>query len=279
MFRYFRARAAVLVLAGWTWLPVQALPPLTQIQDVVYNANGRPFQGTLTVQWKAFQASDGTTVAANQVTLPLVNGVLNLRLVPTTTAAAGAFYSVRYQTDGRSQFSELWTVPPSAANLRVKDIRIAAAPNTSEPPPPVTVVQITDVAGLQEALAERIVRGPTFGPGRTAVIDAQGALIAASGGLSDCVRVDGTSGPCGTGGGATPGFVDQETLAGLLDGENRVFTVAAAPAPTGSLHVYRNGVLQRTGVDYTLAGNSVTFLAVSTPQAGDLLVASYRIAP
>jgi hypothetical protein len=37
--------------------------------------------------------------------------------------------------------------------------------------------------------------------------------------------------------------------------------------------------LQKAGLDYTLAGNTIQFLTPSTPQAGDTLLASYRVTP
>ena len=49
--------------------------------------------------------------------------------------------------------------------------------------------------------------------------------------------------------------------------------------PTSSLALYRNGVLQKPGLDYNLSGNTIQFLAASTPQSGDTLLASYRVTP
>jgi hypothetical protein len=40
--------------------------------------------------------------------------------------------------------------------------------------------------------------------------------------------------------------------------------------------MYRNGVLQKAGQDFTLAGNRISFLGIG-PQPGDTLVASYRL--
>lgn len=71
-------------------------------------------------------------------------------------------------------------------------------------------------------------------------------------------------------------FVDGETPTGMIDGTNRNFTLAASPNPATSLALYRNGVRQKFGVDYTLAGNAITFLAASTPESGAILTADYR---
>lgn len=69
-------------------------------------------------------------------------------------------------------------------------------------------------------------------------------------------------------------FVDGETPAGAPNGTLATFTLAGVPG--NSLHLYRNGLRQKVGVDYTLAGNTITFLSVSVPQTGDLILADYR---
>jgi hypothetical protein len=141
-------------------------------------------------------------------------------------------------------------------------------------------VQISDVVGLQNELAVRPMQGVGFAPGRTAVINSAGQLDGAAGNLSDCVRVDGSSGPCGggSGSGLMPTYSDGEIPAGLVNGSNAVFTLANAPSPAASLSLYRNGLFMRQGVDYSITGNQVTFFLTSVPQTGDLLVASYRYA-
>lgn len=72
------------------------------------------------------------------------------------------------------------------------------------------------------------------------------------------------------------GFVDQIPLSGVLDGVNAVFALPTAPNPASSLKITRNGLALKTGVDYTLAGSSVTFLLGAVPEAGAVLLASYR---
>ena len=67
-------------------------------------------------------------------------------------------------------------------------------------------------------------------------------------------HVDGSSGPCGTGGSGTagPNFTDAEVPAGLVNGSNVSFTLSAVPIPTTSVALYRNGVLQKAGLDLSL---------------------------
>jgi hypothetical protein len=75
--------------------------------------------------------------------------------------------------------------------------------------------------------------------------------------------------------GQSANFVDAEAPAGAIDGGNNSFSLSAIPA-SGSLKLYRNGVRQKAGLDYNLIGSAISFLAGSTPQAGDQLIADYR---
>ena len=255
-----------------------AQPALTLIQDVLYRADGTRFTGTMFIRYNSFQAGDTSNIATSNLTLPIVNGALRVQLVPTTTASAGAQYTVTYNSQGINQFTEIWAVPPSTIPLRVRDVRVSSG-TVIGPPPVTTPVQIGDVVGLSNELAVRPMKGVGFGIGRAAVINQAGQIDAAAGNLGDCVLVDGSSGPCGTGGGGTAGsFADAEIPTGIVNGVNTAFTLAAAPSPAESLELFRNGLLQRQGVDYQIGGSTVTFFLGSVPQSGDLLVASYRFA-
>jgi len=257
---------------------VAGQPALTSIQDVLYRADGTRFTGTMFIRYNSFLAGDTSNVATANLTLPIVNGVLRVRLVPTTTASAGAQYTVTYNSQGIDQFTEIWAVPPSTIPLRVRDVRVSSG-TVIGPPPVISPVQINDVTGLVNELSVRPMKGVGFGIGRAAVINQAGQVDAASGNLGDCVRVDGSSGPCGSGGGVAGGsFADSEVPAGAVNGSNTVFTLATAPSPASSLQLYRNGLLMRQGVDYQIATNTITFFIGSVPQSGDLLVASYRFA-
>jgi hypothetical protein len=253
-------------------------PALTSIQDVLYRADGTRFTGTMFIRYNSFLAGDTTNIATANLTLPIVNGVLRVQLVPTTTASAGAQYTVTYNSRGIDQFTEIWAVAPSTIPLRVRDVRVSSG-TVIGPPPVVSPVQISDVTGLPNELSVRPMKGIGFGIGRTAVINQAGQIDAASGNLGDCVRVDGSSGPCGGGGGAAgSSFADGEIPSGTINGSNTNFTLASAPSPASSLELYRNGLLMRQGTDYQISTNTITFFLASVPQSGDLLVASYRFA-
>jgi hypothetical protein len=264
---------AAFLLAGST----EAQPALTTIEDTLYRADGSRFNGTIFIAWDAFQGGDTSSIATANLTLPIVNGVLRVALVPTTTASAGAQYNLTYNQNGVNQFTQVWSVPPSTTVLRIRDVLVSTG--TVVGPAPVTSpVTISEVVGLPNALALTAQKGVGFTLGRTAIIDLSGLIDGASGNLSDCVRVDGSSGPCGSATGVYPGFSDAEVPSGAINGSNTVFTLAFTPSPAGSLELYLNGLRLDAGVDYSLSANTVTFFVGSTPQAGDLLLASYRYA-
>jgi len=274
-------RRLIMLLLAATGL-AQAQPALTKIQDILYRADGTRFSGTMFINWSSFLAGDTSNIATANLTVPIVNGVLRVQLVPTTTASAGAQYNVTYQSGGVNQFTEVWAVPPSTPTLRVRDVRLSNGVVVG-PAPATAPIQIGDVTGLANALAVRPTEGAGFSIGRTAIINPSGQIDAAPGNLGDCMRVDGSSGACGTGtsggtGGILPLYSDAETPAGTVNGVNAVFTLVFAPSPATSLIIFRNGLLQTHGFDYSLSGNVVTFLAGSLPQTGDELIASYRYA-
>jgi hypothetical protein len=251
-----------------------AAPPLTTIQDVLYKADGTPFNGTLSISWKSFEAIDRSAIAQQITTVTVVNGNLQVQLVPTTTATPAVFYTVVYNSDGLVQFQETWAVPSSVEPLRIRNVRVSVVGAVGVAPLSATV-QESDVIGLISDLGARPLKGPGYAAGRLAYVNPTGAIETVSGTPADCVRVDGSSGPCG---GTQPNFVDGDAPAGLVDGANTAFTLSGVPSPGASLTIYRNGMLQTSGQDFTLSGNQIQFVAAAAPQPGDTLVASYRVA-
>ena len=259
-----------------------AAPVLTTIQDVLYKADGTRFNGTLTISWTSFQSADNSDIVMQTSTVKVIDGNLRVQLVPSATGTPPIDYSVTYNSDGRVQFQETWSVPASATPLRLRDVRVAApSPVTSgsstggaaaDSASPIPESQVT---GLIGDLAARPIKGPAFAASRTAVVDGSGLVESATGNATDCVHVDGSSGPCGSG---APSFVDGDLPLGIVDGSNATFALTAVPAPSTSLSVYRNGMLQKPSLDYTAAGNSIQFVVAATPQPGDTLLAGYRTA-
>jgi hypothetical protein len=231
------------------------------------------------VRWSSFQAGDTSNIATANLTVPIVNGVLQVQLVPTTTATAGAQYNITYNSAGVNQFTESWAVPPSTLTLRVRDVRVSSG-DVVGPLNVTAPVQIGDVVGLSNALAVRPQEGAGFAIARTAIINSSGQIDGSAGNLSDCVHVDGSSGACGSGsgGGILPLYSDAEQPRGAVNGTNAGFTLVNVPSPLASLILFRNGLMLTAAVDYTIAGNTITFNTGAIPQPGDLLTASYRYA-
>lgn len=263
-----------------------AAPPLTVVQDILFNADGTRFNGIATISWPSFEASDMSAISAHTITTEIVNGLLRVQLVPTTNALSPASYSVVYNGSDSVQYSETWSVPPSNVPLRVRDLRIGGPGSVlvgnGTPSPVLASVNIADVVGLSNALNLRPPTGTGYVPSRAAVIDATGALNAAAGAAADCLHVDGSSAPCGTStttAAPSPTFVDGEIPVGVVDGVNSAFTLGNAPSPAASVMIFRNGILARPGSDYTVSGNRVSFAASAIPQSNDLLIVSYRMGP
>ncbi len=71
-------------------------------------------------------------------------------------------------------------------------------------------------------------------------------------------------------------FVFNEVPSGTINGTNPTFTLANTPV-AGTLSLYANGVRQLvgTGNDYTISGNTITFLSGAIPVTGDQILADY----
>jgi hypothetical protein len=251
-------------------------PTLTTISDVLFKADGTRFNGLAQITWLSFDAASGASIAQQATTIRIVDGNLFVQLVPTSNATPLSQYLVLYESDGKIQFQETWNVTPSATPLRVRDVR------TSQPLFPtggggggaggITQIQESDVLGLIADLTARAVKGPGYSNSRAAIISDTGQVEGAVGAPTDCLHVDGSSGACGAG----AIFVDQESPGGVVDGANVTFTLASIPAPALSLHLFRNGILQKAGFDYTLSGSTIAFVFAATPQPADTILAAYR---
>lgn len=228
---------------------------LTSIQDTVTNADGTPFNGTVIVTWNGFTAPSGGTIAPHSTSAQIYNGVLSILLVPTTTASAGAYYLATYNSsDGTTTWTETWQVPPSTTPLTLNQVRVPQAGSgsgstgSSGGSGSITLpIPISDVTNLSTTLA-------SMSASITSLTTQISSLT------------------------VSPVFVDGETPAGAVNGSNITFTLANTPSPATSLDLYRNGLVQTIGVDYTVSGNTITFLQVAMPQTGDLLQAFYRAA-
>ena len=118
-----------------------------RIQDTLFNADGSKVKGRLTIEWKGFTASDGTTLATSSVKVKIVQGVLIVDLVPNDNSTPpGTSYTVTYLLDSGKRFVETWSVPESSTPVTVSDVRIG------QPPPAGGVITMSQVSGLVAAL-------------------------------------------------------------------------------------------------------------------------------
>ena len=275
------ARNAAILICAAVSLP--AAPNLTTIRDTIYKADGTTFNGSAVITWMPFDADDASKIGLQSLTVQITNGAFRVQLVPNTDATPVNLYTVTYQSDGRQQFTEWWAVPPSTSALRIKDVRVAAPASSGGgggggvvQPPSQSPITEANVIGLLTDLSLRPIRGSGYTTSRAAMVDDSGAINSVEGSLSDCVRVDGSSGPCFD---VTqlPVYIDCETPAGLLDGSNAAFTLSGTPNPASSLVLYRNGLMLQDGVDFNIQPDgSILFVAAAVPQTGDVLMASYR---
>lgn len=111
-------------------------------------------------------------------------------------------------------------------------------------------------------------------PARAQRLSGRGlSLPSQSGNAGKFLMTDGehSSWETNAGGGDTWSF--KEVPSGSVNDVNVTFTLAHTPT-TGSEHVYRNGVLQQSAGDYTLAATTITF--VTAPETGDVLQVTYQ---
>jgi len=250
---------------------------LTTIQDTLFKADGTLFNGSLTVQWSTFDANNIGTIVQQSEAISVVNGNLFLQLVPNATAVPPAnVYKVHYQSDGREQFAETWTVPTSTVPLRVSQVRVGSQAVTSTggeggSDNSSTPIAESNVVGLQADLGQRPIKGVGFGTNGVAIVDDNGVLQTAVGDPGNCVFIDGTTGPCGQ---LTSSAA--EVPGGTMDGVNNTFILANTPLGS-SLMLFRNGLNLTASSDYNLNGSTIQFVSGALPQPGDALNAFYTV--
>jgi len=101
----------------------------TNVQGIVYRADGSVAQGTMLVSWPSFTAADGSAVAAGNTTATIApDGSVNMTLAPNAGAnPQGTYYTVVYHmTDGTVQ-KEYWVVP-QAATATISQMRARVVP-------------------------------------------------------------------------------------------------------------------------------------------------------
>lgn len=249
----------------------QTTTTLTQIQDTVYTSSGAPFNGTVVITWTGTTSSGGT--APFNTSVKISNGVLSVLLAPSTTITPVAYYQAVYNSnDGLTTWTETWAVPPSATPLTLSQVIVTNTTGSGGSGGTTSgQVQISQVVGLSSDLSAINSSLATL----NSVVQGLNSLIS---GLTNTVtNLSDTVGSL-TSSAAYANFIDDETPAGTVNGTNAVFTLANTPVPSSDVSLYRNGVLVAVGVDYTMAGSTMTFSANAVPQTGDELAVYYRTA-
>jgi len=242
---------------------------LSQIQDTVYTPSGALFNGTAVITWTGASSPVGGAPAPYNTTVNIYSGALSVLLVPSTTANPPANYQVVYNSsDGSTTWTETWQVPPSSSPLRLSQVRVAAGtpPGGSSG----STITIPEITGLNDYLSSLSGSLATL----TALVNSLDTSVATTNAsiatLTNQVNAI-------TSGSTTASFSDAETPGGAVNGSNTTFTLANTPGAAQALTLYRNGILQANGTDYTLSGQTVTFGSHSVPQTGDIVVAYYRM--
>lgn len=218
---------------------------LAVVRDIVYTSNGEPFQGTVRLTPEGFQASEQPPT----LTLRVDDGMLSVRIVPNSSVEST--YSVTFtSSQGISPWTETWHVPASN-RLSLAKVRLSGASGTSRDLSlPIPLSSITNLSAELAQISNSLAGlGLTIATLSSAV---QNLQISSS-------------------------WIVGEVPSGIITGSNAVFTLANVPAPS-TMRLFRNGQRQTPGIDFNLAGKTITFAGASVPSVGDLLSANYSIA-
>lgn len=246
---------------------------LSQIADTVNNPDGSPFNGSLSITWTGAATASVSSATPYSTNVKIYNGVLSVKLAPSTTAVPAGFYLAVYtSSDGRTSWVETWQVGPSAAALTLSQVRTTTPPATSGGSTnTLGIGQVTGLSAYLNAISSSL----------NTMTTTVGGFSSTVGGLSNTVSnlqstVTALSASVGSGAGSAT-FIDGEIPAGTIDGTNAQFTVASIPSPASSVLLSRNGILLVAGQDFSLSGSTITFLSNAKPLVGDTLLASYRL--
>ena len=161
----------------------------------IQGLDSKPFDGVI----KLTKFTDGQR-QGDPLYIRVSSGKLECH-VPATDQ--GSYYlAVYYQADSVIR-SEIWHTPDWPYPQRIRDLRAEAEPTLLSRPPMAgdvgaPTIPISSVIGLDVELGARALKGPGYAAGRVAMTNGGGALESVIGSPADCVRVDGSSGPCGS---------------------------------------------------------------------------------
>ena len=106
-------------------------PKTTQVQDIVYRADGTRATGWIVIAWPAFVTADGAAVAAGSKSVQLgSDGSFSVALAPNAGGIpAGAYYAVTVKLDGGTTSKESWLVPATSP-ATLASVRASTVPST-----------------------------------------------------------------------------------------------------------------------------------------------------
>lgn len=248
---------------------------LSQITDTVNNPDGTPFTGTLSLTWTGTSYSSINGASPYSTSTRIYNGVLSVRVAPSTSASPAGFYLAVYtSSDGRTSWVETWQVGPSTSALTLSQVRSTANSTNSGSSSGGSTLAIGQVTGLSSYLN-------ALSSSLNTVTSTVGGFNSTVGGLSNTVsNLQSTVNTLVTNtnsGSASASFIDGEAPSGIVNGSNSSFTLSNVPAPASSLMLTKNGILLQSNQDYTLSTSTINFVNSANPQTGDVLRASYRI--
>jgi hypothetical protein len=271
---------------------------LTPIRDTVTNTDGSLFNGTVAITWNG--APPSGTVSQLGATAKIYNGALSLLLVPNSNGST--YQAVYNSSNGKTTWTETWQVPASTTPLTLSQIRVSGSGNSGSGSGsgitlPIAIDDVTDLSSDLDGINTSLTNLSSTINGVSSTVTALSSTVSANSGSISTLNgsvgtlttnltnvtnsVSGLTNTVNTLSASVANnfsvFIDAEKPAGTPNGTITAFTLANAPSPTGSLELFRNGVLQTPGVDYTVSGSSVTFLSGSIPQTSDVLQAYYRM--
>jgi hypothetical protein len=228
---------------------------ISTIRDVIYQPDGRPFNGTIRLEPKTVD-----TAPPPLLIVTVVDGMLFLK-IQTTVTSPGAIYDAKYLSrDSRFQWVEVWHVPQSD-HLTLNDVRMSRTPFLSS----VGVKGTDDYAGRTVNLPLTLAEVDGLNSALNSINNSLSSISKSALALNTAVGVL-----------ASTQFVRGEVPMGLLNGTNAGFTLAGSPV-ANSVIISLNG-LRLNGSEYSVSGRTVTFGAGSIPALGDVLEVDYEVA-
>lgn len=247
----------------------------TTVSGTITDAAGDLLSGSCAIHAVGpFSAATGWRVIGATVTVKFTNGQFLANVIPTDSATpAGQYYKVTCSIPDQTvnghiitKFSwgpRYWLVPTNAGSIDLGTVEI-----TAPPPTPSWSLLLSQVGQSRATQGQvQMWMGSSWQPGTLP----PGLLFTSPPQGGQYIRWNATQNAW-----QPVSFSDQEILSGTVDGTNATFTLLNPPNPPAGLVLFRNGLAQLAGADYTISCNTVTFVPAVIPQPGDLLIAWCR---